>query len=221
MKRTRSNRAGGRAGYGTAWLAGCCALAWAAAGPDAAGPGAGPAPASSRVNIEQGIPDWLARWELAKVLSHAKRYDEAIAEYRKLLAEKPDLAEAKAEMAHVLFWSGQPDKALEVLNELPPGASDGQTAVLMADLYVARQEFDKAEPLYREYLKTHPADQVVRLKLAEVMSWRKKYEDSLREYETLLKERPDDVQLRRKYAIVLNWAGRRDEAIEQLKRTLE
>jgi len=52
------------------------------------------------------IPDWVARWELARVLSYAKRYDESITEYEKVLKEKPDLTEAKLEMAKVLFWKG-------------------------------------------------------------------------------------------------------------------
>lgn len=59
------------------------------------------------------IPDWIARWELAKVLSYLKRYDESIIEYKKLIKEKPDLSEAKIEMANVLVWQGKQNEALE------------------------------------------------------------------------------------------------------------
>ncbi|MGM0426557.1 MAG: tetratricopeptide repeat protein [Thermodesulfobacteriota bacterium] len=167
------------------------------------------------------IPDWVARWELARVLSYVQRYDEAINEYQKVLREKPDLTEAKLEMAKVLFWKGDQEVALRILEEVSPKAITGDTKVLMADLFAAQNEYAKAEPLYQDYLKHHPQDQAVRLKLAEMLSWQKKYDASLSEYRKILDARPDDTQVRRRYAFVLIWAGKHSEAASELRKTLD
>jgi len=166
------------------------------------------------------IPDWLARLELARVLSYVKRYDASIAEYEKVLKEKPDLKEARIEMAKVLFWKGDQKAAARILTQVPSKELTGDTQVLMADLFVAQKDYAKAEPLYRAYLNTHPDDQGVRLKLAEMLSWEKKYDASLAEYRKILKARPDDIQVRRRYAFVLIWAGENLKAAEELKKTL-
>ncbi|HEJ83478.1 MAG TPA: tetratricopeptide repeat protein [Desulfobacteraceae bacterium] len=167
------------------------------------------------------IPDWVARLELARVLGYAKRYDEAIAEYEKVLQEKPDLMEAKIELAEILFWNGDHKAAVRILEQVPPEEMTGDTKVLWADLLVAQEDYAKAEPLYRAYLEGQPGDQDVRLKLADVLSWQKKYDASLAEFRKILEARPDDIQVRRKYAFVLMWAGRHAEAASELKKTLE
>jgi tetratricopeptide (TPR) repeat protein len=175
----------------------------------------------TKLKSGEEIPDWLARWELARVLSYVKRYDESIAEYEKVLKEKPDLTEARIEMAKVLFWKGDQKTAARILEQVPPKDMTGETQVLMADLLVARKDYAKAEPLYRSYLDTHPQDQAVRLKLADMLSWQKKYDASLAEYRNILKTRPDDIQVRRRYAFVLIWAGKHAEAAAELKKTLD
>jgi len=174
-----------------------------------------------QVKPGEDIPDWVARWELARVLSYVKRYDESIVEYEKVLKEKPGLTEAKIEMAKVLFWKGDQKAASHILEQVPPKDITGDTKVLMADLLVAQKAYPKAEPLYKAYLESHPEDQAVRLKLAEMLSWQKKYDASLAEFRKILEARPDDIQVRRRYAFVLIWAGKHAEAAAELKKTLD
>ena len=176
--------------------------------PDAAGSGS------------EEIPDWIARWELARVLSYVKRYEESTVEYRKLIKEKPALAEARAEMARVLFWQGKTEEALAELERIPSAKINDGTGELMADLYRSQKRYEKAEPLYRSILVRTPENHQVRLKLAEILSWAKRYDDSLAEYGKILAKRPQDIQVRRKYAFVLIWAGRHAEAAQELKQTL-
>lgn len=166
------------------------------------------------------VSDWQARWELARALSYVGRLPEAVAEYRQLLASRTNLFEARLELAHVLFWNGEPDAALVELDLVPADKRDAKARLLAADLYVAGKRFEEAEPLYREWLAAHPDDRDVRLKFADLLSWQKKYDQSLAEFETMLKATPDDVQVRRKYATVLTWVGRHEDAAAQLKKTL-
>ncbi|MBF0100455.1 MAG: tetratricopeptide repeat protein [Desulfobacterales bacterium] len=171
--------------------------------------------------LNEEIPDWKARWELAKVLSYLKRYKESIFEYEKLLKEKPDLIEAKCEMANVLFWNGEQDKAIAVFRQIPEEKLDDKSKLFIADAYVAQKNYDKAEPIYRSYLEKHPEDAKARLKLAEMLSWQKRYDESIAQYEMILKTVPNDIQIRRKYAFVLIWADKQTQAAEELKKTLK
>ena len=185
------------------------------------GPGAGAAPAPPAAGqMPETIPDWQARLELARLLSYLKKYDESVAEYSKVLKEKPDSVEARMELGQVLFWSGKPDEALQALEQVPPDKLNDQARSVLADLYRAQKKYGQAEALYRAYLQRHPEDWGMRLKLADLLSWNKQYRESLAQYEIILKARPDDQQVRRKYALVLSWAGRKTEAIKELRKTL-
>lgn len=175
----------------------------------------------SAASAEQAVPAWKARWELARTLSYAKKLDESIEQYKKLLAEKPDLVEAKAEMATVMFWQGKQKEALKLVETVPREALNPEARLTAADIYAAQGKYDTATTLYLEYLAAKPDDLKARLKLAETLSWAKKYEASLKEYEKILSVIPDDVQVRRKYALVLSWSGKYEKAAEELKKTLD
>jgi tetratricopeptide (TPR) repeat protein len=200
------------------WFA---AVVPARSAPAEPGAGGGVAPVKPAAGqLGKTIPDWQARLELARLLSYLKKYDEAVAEYQKVLQEKPDAVEAKAELGQVLFWSGKREEALKVLEQVPLDKMDDRTRTVLADLYGAQKKYDRAEALYRGYLEKHPDDWGTRLKLAELLSWSKRYRESLDQFEIILKARPDDLQVRRKYALVLSWAGRKAEAIKELRQTL-
>lgn len=187
-----------------------------AIGPAAPGPGS----EGSLVGPPEEIPAWQARWELARLLAYSKKYGEALEEYRKVLKEKPDLVEARGEMAKVLYWAGQQDEALKMMEQLPGGQVSPEMLLIKADLLAAAKRYPEAEELYKAYLHNNPADLAARFKLAQILSWMKKYLPALTEYETILKARPDDFQVRRHYALVLSWAGRHQEAAEELKKSL-
>ncbi|MBF0121308.1 MAG: hypothetical protein HQK79_20940 [Desulfobacterales bacterium] len=172
------------------------------------------------LSFQNEIPDWKARWELAKVLSYTKNYKESIIEYEKVLKEKPDLKEAKLEMVKILLWSGESAKATKILSELPGGDLDDELKVAMADIYIAKKDYSKAEIIYLEYIKKHPADYKTLLKFADMLSWMKKYNESITRYQEILKALPNDNEVRKKYGQVLVWAGKYDEAIKELKKAL-
>ncbi len=186
--------------------------------------GAAP-PASPTAGLPPGfgdpISDWQARWELAKVLSYTKAYDESIKEYRRLLADRPQLLEAKAELAAVLLWSGQATEARALAETLPPHLVDGSLRLALVDLHIARQEFDAAATLLQAHLASDSGDLAARLKLAEVLSWTKRYDASIAEFRRILEARPEDVQVRRRLANVLIWADRKTEAAEELRKSLQ
>ncbi len=170
-------------------------------------------------SLSQELSDWKARWELARVLSYVQRYEESIAEYKKVLQEKPDLKQAKLEMAKVLAWAGHREQAQNILETFARKDLDPQTRIELADIYAAQKEYAKAISIYQTHLGQHPKQDKIRLKLAQTLSWAGEYEKSLKEYKTLVDKHPEDIQLRRQYAQVLTWAERYEQAIEQYRRS--
>ena len=172
-------------------------------------------------SVGEEVRGWQARLELARLLAYSKRYDEALAEYGKVLAERPDSREAKIGMAQVYYWMGRNAEAAKAIEGLDESGLSGEERLLWADLAVTRQDWGTAERIYRSHLAQHGGDQAVRFRLAEVLGWDGKFKESIAEYETLLAALPDDAQIRRKYAQVLEWAGRRDDAIREYQKTLK
>lgn len=167
------------------------------------------------------VPNWQARWELARTLAHAKRYDESLTEYRRLLKERPGLSKARVEMAKVLAAQGKKQDVLAALEGVDPGQLDTDSLLVMADMWRDRRSYEKAAPFYRAYLAKRHDDHRARLRYAEMLSWDKQYDESLSQYRIILDAMPDDTQVRRKYAMVLTWAKRYDEAAAELRRTLK
>lgn len=171
--------------------------------------------------LGEEIPEQQARLELARLLAYSKRYDEALAEYDRVLTADVANLEARLGKAQVLAWTGRTKEAATILNELPKERLGPEERLLLADVAAARKDYAAAELILREYLADRPEDHRARLRLAEVLSWDGRNDASIAEYERILKVLPDDKQIIRKYAQVLSWAGRTDEAIAQLQKTLE
>jgi tetratricopeptide (TPR) repeat protein len=169
----------------------------------------------------EDVPNWEARWELARTLAYAKRYDESVAEYRKLLKERPGLTKARVEMAKILFQQKKDQDALAALEGVDKQQLDAGSLLVMADMYRDRKSYERAAALYRAYLAKRPDDHAARLRFAEMLSWEKHYDESLSEYRVILAALPDDVQVRRKYAMVLSWAKKYDESAKEFRRTLK
>jgi tetratricopeptide (TPR) repeat protein len=170
--------------------------------------------------LEETIPDWQARWELARALSYLKRYDESIAEYRKVMAARPADLAVRQDYGQVLLWAGRAEESYAELSRIPANQLTPAEALAVADTQVARKQYAEAEAIYRGHIQRDPGDQLTRLKLAEILSWTKRYDESLQLYRTILAELPDDVQVRRRYALVLLWAGRPEDSAAEPRRTI-
>ena len=167
------------------------------------------------------IPAWKARLELARLLSFSKKYEQSIAQYQKVIKQKPDLLQARTELARVLFWAGEKEKALVELDKISVDQAGAEAKLLKADLLAGDKKYPQAVKLYRAYLKDQPRDLSARFRLAQALSWSGLYKPAIKEYLAILKEKPEDVQVRRHYAFVLSWDGKFEEAARQLEMTLK
>jgi tetratricopeptide (TPR) repeat protein len=179
-----------------------------------------PANTARIVPIAETIPDWQARWEMARALSYLQRFDESLGEYRKVLKERPADNKIRQDYGQVLLWSGRSDEAYAELGKIPAEELSTAASLALGDALVARRAYPEAEAIFRREIERAGDDQLTRLKLAELLSWTKRYDESLKLYRTILAALPDDVQVRRRYALVLLWAGHPDESAAEMRRTL-
>jgi Thioredoxin domain-containing protein len=140
--------------------------------------------------------------------------------YRQILATEPDNLEAKIGLSEVLYWTGNSEAAAAELKGIPEDKLDDKGKLMLADLFVAKRDYEPAIRIFSSYLERKPDDWAVRLKLADVQSWTKRYPEAISSYEAILKARPHDRQVRRKYGMVLSWAGQNEKAAEQLRQSL-
>jgi thioredoxin-like negative regulator of GroEL len=190
-------------------------------GPASAADSALPSPSAiAAPSPSEDISDTATRLELAKVLTYDKRYAEAIEVYRQVLAAEPENLAAKIGLSEVLYWTGKSEAASATLKGVPEDKLDDKGKLMLADLFVAKKDYESAIRIFSAYVERKPDDWVVRLKLADVQSWTKRYPDAIASYEAILKEHPHDRQVRRKYGMVLSWAGQNEKAAEQLRQSL-
>lgn len=162
-----------------------------------------------------------ARLELAKVLNNLHHWGEAEKEFREVLAVKPKSMEAQLGLAQSLFFQGKLEAAITELEEAQKNHLTDKELLTVADTYSSLKLYDRAEQIYRNYLKKFPDNDEVRFKLADMLSWEKRYNESISEYRKILARRPNDIQVRRKYAFVLMYMGNDDEAASELMKTLK
>jgi len=166
------------------------------------------------------ISEQTARLQIARLLGQDARVQEAVAEYRKLLAEEPDLYEARLELAGLLSTMGETEEARAMLEAIPKEKLDRGGWETLASIHESQSQFAEAQKIYEDLLSRDPGNQRLRFRLALVLSWQKKYDESLKYLRELARERPEDLQLWRHYAQILGWAGHHGEAIEAWRRTL-
>jgi thioredoxin-like negative regulator of GroEL len=176
--------------------------------------------ATAAPSPSEDISDTATRLELAKVLTYDKRYAEAMEVYRQILAAEPENLAAKIGLSEVLYWTGNSEAASATLKGVPEDKLDDKGKLMLADLFVAKKDYESAIRIFSAYVERKPDDWVVRLKLADVQSWTKRYPDAIASYEAILKAHPHDRQVRRKYGMVLSWAGQNEKAAEQLRQSL-
>src|ERR1700730_17567457 len=169
---------------------------------------------------ETEMNDTATRLELARLLSYDKRYTEAITVYHQVLATEPENVEAMIGLGEVLFWTGNIEAAAATLKSVPENKMDDNGKLMLADLLVAKKDYEPAIRIFSAYLERKPDDSPVRLKLADAQSWTKRYPEAIANYERILEARPHDRQVRRKYGMVLSWAGQNEKAAEQLGQSL-
>jgi len=129
---------------------------------------------------------------LANIYMRGRRFPEAEAELRKLVAAHPDQADARIQLGRVLAADGKYDDAIA---ELEAGAkavrSDLSLQRDLADLYAIAKKYDQAAAAYRVLLGASPNDAGLHQSLGKALLEQKKYTDAQKEFLVAVKLKPD------------------------------
>lgn len=129
---------------------------------------------------------------LANIYMRGRRFPEAEAELRKLLAARPDQGSARIQLGRVLAAEGKNDDAIAELQagaKLAPGDVSLQRD--LADLYATAGKNDQAELAYRALIVDHPNDAELHRELGQSLLRQKKFADAQKEFLVAVKLKPE------------------------------
>ena len=129
---------------------------------------------------------------LANIYMRGRRFPEAEAELRKLVAAHPDQLAARIQLGRVLAAEDKNEEAIAALEagaKLAP--ADGSLQRDLADLYVLAKKNDQAEAAYRKLLAANPNDAALHQSLGKTLLDQKKFADAEKEFLAAVKLKPD------------------------------
>jgi arylsulfatase A-like enzyme/Tfp pilus assembly protein PilF len=154
----------------------------------------------------------ISRLDKARALNRQGKLKQAIEEYKAVLAEHPQIGEARMNMARAYGAMKQSDKAEEVLREAVQ--LDPKSTVLKSNLashLVTQGEFEEAYALYQNILTQVPGDDIARNGIARMYLATGKFDKALAACDAWKVEDPD----------TLAWDGYRGIALANLNRLPE
>lgn len=143
--------------------------------------------------------------QLARLYSHqAKTWRLSEERFHEYLRLKPEDPEAQLGLARVSAWQGKAQPAVELFSREPVSRlMSEQDRRDFAFALVKSGDHERAEPLLRRLLASHPSDFELKLQLASLHAARKEWNLALPLYQSLLRERPNDPRLNLTYGLGL------------------
>ncbi|MEW6184336.1 MAG: tetratricopeptide repeat protein [Thermodesulfobacteriota bacterium] len=159
------------------------------------------------------VPLWNFHWEKARQAALAQKYSEAVQSFHQALTLKPNLDEARLELAQVLRtmerWA-EASKELGIVAENQPLNSRIQKD--LADLLSQQKEYRRANERYQWLLQKDPDNLSLRLSLASNFYQLNELEKALIEWRQILIRDPQHLEARIHLADVLGATRRLDES---------
>lgn len=121
--------------------------------------------------LQTGPGSYRAHQLRAQSLEAAGRLDEAVAEYREVLARKPDLRTIHFAIGNLYWRKGRPEEALPELEaELKLNPRDAQAHYEIADIHFSNGQTAAAEKHFEEAIRYAPAMPEAHLALERIAS---------------------------------------------------
>lgn len=156
---------------------------------------------------------------LASQLTWAERYEEAIAEFLRLLERDPDRIDSWRTLALAQSWSGDTDGALRSfkrIRELDPEDRAARLGEARMNSWLGRST--RALRQYQGLVDGDPEDHHAGLGLAQLHNWRGDHRKAWRMYEEILQadSTREGSGPWEGLALARNWSGRADLALDAL-----
>ncbi len=157
-------------------------------------------------------PAWKGRWDLARALVRQKRYVDAVAIYRELLALRPDVLLARRELAFVLLATGDYAGAVSLFESLErEGRADAELLAGLARARVGAGDCLRAVPLLERLSASGVLDDSLVRQTGVCLLDAKVYDQAVALLDPYLARHPDDVPLRGRLARLA--AARQDDEL--------
>jgi len=129
---------------------------------------------------------------LVNVYIKQKKYPEAEAKLRKLLAADPQNSNTRVQLGRVLAVEGKNDEAAQELQKgLQANSNDGNAALELGTLYVKADKYAEAEQQFRIAVQNMPKDAEAHFALGSLLMHVRKYPESQQELLLAVQLKPD------------------------------
>jgi protein O-mannosyl-transferase len=152
-------------------------------------------------------------FNLGQAYQDAQRLPEAIQEYERALAIKPDIYAAYSNMAAIYLDQKQLDKGEEMLlkvTSLAPDFTEG--FINLGVLYIRKQEPDKALTAINRALEINPGSFAAHFNKGEALTQKGDFKTAVESYKQAVHLRPDLDAFRLTLGVAYSRAGDRAEA---------
>lgn len=129
----------------------------------------------------RGAGSFMARQALATLLIGQQRHEEAAAELRECLRERPNYLAALQPLAHCLMLAGEDGPTVRAELDRLIGGLSASALFLLAVPFYERGDIEFSEAVLRDSLAIRPGADRARLALAETLLSRSAFEDALDE----------------------------------------
>jgi len=159
------------------------------------------------------------RLKLATTLLYAHRYDEAIAEFERVVAADPAHRDARVGLAKALFWSGRPSRALKALEPIMAREeADAEATALWNEVLAASGNAVTAIKAMKASLDAHPDNAEIGRSHANLLVGFGCYGPAIQALRQLTKRFPDSAGIALDLAHAYFTADRYPEAIDLARR---
>jgi tetratricopeptide (TPR) repeat protein len=128
---------------------------------------------------------------MVNVYTKQRKYGEAEAALRKVLAMDSQNASAHMQLGRLLAEEGKSDEAAQELQAGLQAAPDGRAALELGALYMKANKYAEAEQQFRAGVRKIPNDAEAHYALGSALTQQKKYAEAEPEFLTAVKLKPD------------------------------
>lgn len=164
---------------------------------------------------------------LASLYSQRYQYDKVVEVCRGIADRFPSTQAAATALYYVgnyLYVQGKRDEAIKAFGKLvegyPSSVYRSSALSMLADLYVNRGEFKKAEELLKRFLARNPRNTDLARYLGDVYVRQERYDEAIRMLESGLRANPNDTSLIEKLGEAYLLKGERERAVDVWMRIL-
>ena len=175
-----------------------------------------------RATLAVNPTSWMAHNNLAILLLHSDRLDQAIAEYNEALRLDPNYAEAHYNLANALLRQGRMAEAqphYEKAIELNPGMAMARTNLAL--ILLEHGETEKAIAQLEQAVQTEPRAELAHMRLADALVRVGRPEEAIAHLQAATENSPDPFHVHNQLAALLLGQRRLSEAREHALRAVE